>query len=54
VVFGGAFLEEKELRLEGGKDFGSDVFLDRREHGIVTIDGKDYPMKKAMVSMWES
>ena len=40
VVFGGAFPAEKELRLEGGKDLGSDVFLDRRELGIICIDGK--------------
>jgi len=54
VVFGGAFPVEKELRLEGGKDFGSDVFLDRRELGIICIagqgkvraDGAEYAMKK--------
>jgi 4-deoxy-L-threo-5-hexosulose-uronate ketol-isomerase len=54
VVFGGAYPVEKKLRLEGGKDFGSDVFLDRRELGVICIagtgvvsaDGKDYPMKK--------
>jgi 4-deoxy-L-threo-5-hexosulose-uronate ketol-isomerase len=54
VVFGGAFPVEKPLRLEGGKDFGSDVFLDRRELGIICIagqgkvsaDGTEYPMKK--------
>ncbi|MDR1655168.1 MAG: 5-dehydro-4-deoxy-D-glucuronate isomerase [Treponema sp.] len=54
VVFGGAFPVEKILCLEGGKDFGSDVFLDRREagiiciggNGIVRVDGTDYSMKK--------
>jgi 4-deoxy-L-threo-5-hexosulose-uronate ketol-isomerase len=54
VVFGGAFPVEKKLRLEGGKDFGSDVFLDRRELGIictagegsVSADGNVYAMKK--------
>jgi 4-deoxy-L-threo-5-hexosulose-uronate ketol-isomerase len=54
VVFGGAFPAEKTLRLEGGKDFGSDVFLDRRELGIiciagqgaVSVDGTEYRMKK--------
>jgi 4-deoxy-L-threo-5-hexosulose-uronate ketol-isomerase len=54
VVLGGAFPAGKSLRLEGGKDFGSDVFLDRRELGIiciagnsfVTVDGAEYPMKK--------
>ena len=54
VVFGGAYPSEKQLRLEGGKDFGSDVFLDRRELGViciagagsVTADGNVYEMKK--------
>ncbi|MDR1444137.1 MAG: 5-dehydro-4-deoxy-D-glucuronate isomerase [Treponema sp.] len=54
VVFGGAFPVEKKLRLDGGKDFGSDVFLDRRELGVICIAGQgtisaggtEYPMKK--------
>ena len=54
VVFGGAFPVAKKLQLKGGKDFGSDVFLDRRELGIICIanagtvvaDGKSYKMKK--------
>jgi 4-deoxy-L-threo-5-hexosulose-uronate ketol-isomerase len=54
VVFGGAFPVEETLRLEGGKDFGSNMFLDRREMGVIciagngfiTVDGRDYPMKK--------
>ena len=54
VVFGGAFPDSKPLRLEGGKDFGSDVFLDRRELGVICItgegkisaDGTEYKMKK--------
>jgi 4-deoxy-L-threo-5-hexosulose-uronate ketol-isomerase len=54
MVFGGAFPAEKTLRLEGGKDFGSEVFLDRRELGIICIagrgkvsaDGTEYAMKK--------
>jgi 4-deoxy-L-threo-5-hexosulose-uronate ketol-isomerase len=54
VVFGGAWPVGKKLRLEGGKDFGSDVFLDRRELGIICIagtgvisaDGAEYQMKK--------
>ncbi|MDR1468406.1 MAG: 5-dehydro-4-deoxy-D-glucuronate isomerase [Spirochaetaceae bacterium] len=54
VVFGGVAPLKKALRLEGGKDFGSDVFLDRRELGViciagrgaVSVDGTDYPMKK--------
>jgi len=54
VVFGGAYPVEQELQLVGGKDFGSDVFLDRRELGIiciygtgtVTADGTAHKMKK--------
>jgi 4-deoxy-L-threo-5-hexosulose-uronate ketol-isomerase len=54
MVFGGAFPVKKALRLEGGKEFGSDFFLDRRELGIICIagkgkvsaDGKEYAMKK--------
>lgn len=54
VVFGGAFPSTKSLKLEGGKDFGSDTFLDRREIGAICIsgtgkistDGIVYPMKK--------
>jgi 4-deoxy-L-threo-5-hexosulose-uronate ketol-isomerase len=40
VVFGGAYPAEKQLRLEGSKDFGSDIFLDRREMGIICISGE--------------
>ena len=54
VVFGGAFPCEKKLRLEGGRDFGSEIFLDRRELGVICIsgegsvsaDGTEYKMKK--------
>ncbi|MDR1128670.1 MAG: 5-dehydro-4-deoxy-D-glucuronate isomerase, partial [Treponema sp.] len=54
MVFGGAFPVNKTLRLEGGKDFGSEVFLDRRElgiicaagEGVVFSDGTEYKMKK--------
>ena len=54
MVFGGAFPVEKDLPLEGGKNFGSEVFLDRRELGIICIAGQgkvsagetEYPMKK--------
>ncbi|MDR0567800.1 MAG: 5-dehydro-4-deoxy-D-glucuronate isomerase [Spirochaetaceae bacterium] len=54
VVFGGVMPVTKKLRLEGGKDFGSDVFLDRRELGVICIagtgtinaGGTEYPMKK--------
>jgi 4-deoxy-L-threo-5-hexosulose-uronate ketol-isomerase len=54
VVFGGACPVTKEIRLEGGKDFGSDMFLDRRELGVIciansgtiTADGGVFRMKK--------
>ena len=54
VVFGGACPVEKKLHLEGGKDFGSDLFLDRRELGVICISGEgfisadeiEYKMKK--------
>jgi 4-deoxy-L-threo-5-hexosulose-uronate ketol-isomerase len=54
VVFGGAYPVDKTLRLEGGKDFGTDVFLERRELGVICIagqggirtDGTEYRMKK--------
>ena len=54
VVFGGAFPMGETLRLKGGKDFGSDVFLDRRELGVIcvggqgkiSVDGTEYAMKK--------
>jgi len=40
VVFGSAVPTDKPLELVGGKDFGTDVFLDRRELGIINIDGE--------------
>ena len=54
VVFGGACPVDKTLELAGGKDFGSDVFLDRRELGLICIagtgsvsaDGAVFKMKK--------
>ncbi|MDR0313429.1 MAG: 5-dehydro-4-deoxy-D-glucuronate isomerase [Treponema sp.] len=54
VVFGGACPSAEKLCLKGGKEFGSDVFLDRRELGIICIansgtiiaDGQEYKMKK--------
>ncbi|MCL2244818.1 MAG: 5-dehydro-4-deoxy-D-glucuronate isomerase [Treponema sp.] len=54
VVFGGAMPAGKSLRMEGGRDFGSDIFLDRRElgviciagHGKISADGIDYAMEK--------
>jgi len=54
VVFGGAYPKTKDLKLEGGKDFGSDIFLDRRELGVICISGTgainsggtEYQMKK--------
>jgi 4-deoxy-L-threo-5-hexosulose-uronate ketol-isomerase len=54
VVFGGACPVDKTLALTGGKEFGSDVFLDRRELGVICIaesgviraDGAEFKMKK--------
>jgi 4-deoxy-L-threo-5-hexosulose-uronate ketol-isomerase len=54
VVFGGAYPVGKKVTLIGGKDFGSDQFLDRREVGIICIAGSgtvnaggtEYKMKK--------
>jgi 4-deoxy-L-threo-5-hexosulose-uronate ketol-isomerase len=54
VVFGGVMPINKELRLEGGKEFASNTFLERRELGVICIagegsvrvDGDVYPMKK--------
>jgi 4-deoxy-L-threo-5-hexosulose-uronate ketol-isomerase len=54
MVFGGAFPQKNELPLKGGKEFGGDVFLERRELGIiciagkglVSLEGQKYPMKK--------
>ncbi|MDR0644278.1 MAG: 5-dehydro-4-deoxy-D-glucuronate isomerase [Treponema sp.] len=54
MVFGGVMPVEKELRLEGGKEFASATFLERRELGViciagegsVSVDGIVYPMKK--------
>jgi len=54
VVFGGACPAAKKLQLKGGKDFGSDMFLNRRELGVIciansgtiTADGKAFKMKK--------
>lgn len=40
VVFGGAHPVKKTLALTGGKDFGSEVFLDRRELGVICIAGE--------------
>ena len=39
VVFGGAVPTASALALEGGKAFGTDNFLDRRELGIVNLGG---------------
>ncbi|MDR2150244.1 MAG: 5-dehydro-4-deoxy-D-glucuronate isomerase [Spirochaetaceae bacterium] len=54
VVFGGVYPVTQKLQLEGGKDFGSDVFLERRElgliciagTGIIIVDDAEYEMKK--------
>ena len=39
VVFGGAVPTTQALALEGGKEFGTPNFLDRRELGIVNLGG---------------
>ncbi len=40
IVAGGVMPIEKALKLEGGKEFGSDYFLERRELGVINIGGK--------------
>jgi 4-deoxy-L-threo-5-hexosulose-uronate ketol-isomerase len=39
VIFGGAVPEDKALQLEGGKELGTDNFLDRRELGLIHTGG---------------
>ena len=39
VVFGGAVPTSQPLALEGGKEFGTPNFLDRRELGVVNLGG---------------
>lgn len=40
IVAGGVMPVNKALTLEGGKEFGTDYFLERRELGIINIGGK--------------
>lgn len=40
IVAGGIMPVEKALKLEGGKEFGSEYFLERRELGVINIGGK--------------
>ena len=40
IVAGGVMPVKKSLTLEGGKEFGTDYFLERRELGIINIGGK--------------
>jgi 4-deoxy-L-threo-5-hexosulose-uronate ketol-isomerase len=40
VVFGGAVPTTRPLVLEGGKEFGTPNFLDRRELGVINLGGK--------------
>ncbi len=50
IVAGGIMPVDKALKLEGGKQFGSEYFLERRELGVInvggkgkiTLDGKEY------------
>ena len=52
VVFGGAVPTTQSLTLEGGKEFGTPNFLDRRELGVVNlgepgrviVDGETYAL----------
>ncbi|MGB4573327.1 MAG: 5-dehydro-4-deoxy-D-glucuronate isomerase [Rectinemataceae bacterium] len=39
MVFGGAVPTTAQLSLEGGKEFGTGTFLERRELGIINIGG---------------
>jgi 4-deoxy-L-threo-5-hexosulose-uronate ketol-isomerase len=39
VVFGGAVPGSQALALEGGKEFGTPSFLDRRELGVINLGG---------------
>ncbi|GAB6088873.1 5-dehydro-4-deoxy-D-glucuronate isomerase [Spirochaeta dissipatitropha] len=40
MVFGGVMPSTKKLELQGGKEFGTSEFLERRELGVICIDGK--------------
>lgn len=40
IVAGGIMPVDKALKLEGGKQFGSEYFLERRELGVINIGGK--------------
>ena len=40
MVFGGATPLDRPLALVGGKDFGTEVFLDRRELGLINVGGE--------------
>ena len=40
IVAGGVMPVTRALSLEGGKEFGTDYFLERRELGIINIGGK--------------
>jgi len=40
MVFGGATPLDKPLALVGGKDFGTEVFLERRELGLINVGGE--------------
>ncbi|MBQ8601334.1 MAG: 5-dehydro-4-deoxy-D-glucuronate isomerase, partial [Bacteroides sp.] len=53
LIFGGAMPVNKVLKLEAFDELKAEHFLDRRElgvinvggDGVVTVDGKEYPMK---------
>lgn len=54
IVVGGVQPVKKRLAFEGGKEFGTDYFLERRELGViniggagtVTVDGKAYDLAR--------
>jgi len=40
IVAGGAMPVKKALKMESGKEFGTDYFLERREMGVINVGGK--------------
>lgn len=40
IIIGGAMPIDKDLELSGGKELGTEYFLERREMGIINIGGK--------------
>lgn len=40
IIAGGVMPINEEIRLEAGKEMGSDYFLEKREIGIINVGGK--------------